>query len=85
MKTLHISEQQVEILDRIISDAIQKHCLMQLRYVTDLPDNSERLFQYSEDCTLSYTALSEEIREQYDKQESEEKLYGRYDRNYENV
>ena len=71
MKTLHLSEQQVELLDRVISDAIQKHSMLQLRYATDLPANNERLFQYSEDCILAYNKLAEEIRDQYDEQNKE--------------
>lgn len=70
MKTLYLSEQQVEILDMIISDAIQKHSMLQLRYVTDLPNN-ERLFPYSEDCILAYNKLAEEISRQYDEQNEE--------------
>ena len=71
MKTLHLSEQQVELLDMIISDAIQKHSMLQLKYATDLPVNNERLFQYSEDCILAYNKLAEEIREQYDRKVEE--------------
>ena len=72
MRTLILTEAQVDCLDQCLTDAIQKHRMLQLKYVTQPTRHSEELVQYSEGCISEYLKLAEEISNQYDNQRKEE-------------
>ena len=72
MKTLILTEQQVNCLDQCLTDAVQKHTMLQMRYASQPVKYSRELNQYSEDCIREYLNLADEISKQYDEQNKEE-------------